>query len=95
MRDPTIAYADPYVIPIVTAALAVDDMYKALIDRVRKLDETGGIWTFDLRTFALPRTKKSLLDRGNYILSKNANHFGNSVVEQLEILVHYPNLLNM
>lgn len=43
MRDPTIAYADPYVIPIVTAALAVDDMYKALIDRVRKLDETGGI----------------------------------------------------
>lgn len=80
-------------IPIYTAAIAVDWMYRDLIKKVRDLDESKGKWEVDLRTFSLPTNEKSLLDRGQYLLSKSTNHFGNVLVEQLQILAMYPGLL--
>lgn len=80
--------------PLPHAQAAVLDEYHRLLDTVRDLDRAGEDWSFKLRTFALPRSDKSLLDKGDYILSKAARSFGNLVDEQLMILQMYPQLLN-
>lgn len=56
---------DLRLIPIEAAAAAVTRLYTDLIDRVRELVKTGGNWTIDLKSFSLPSTDKSIIDRGN------------------------------
>jgi hypothetical protein len=78
---------------ITFAGEAVLEEFLALEELVTKMDNTGEDWSFKLRTFALPRSDKSILDKGDYTLSKAAKSFGNLVEEQLMILQEYPQLL--
>lgn len=80
-------------VEILSAAKAVIEMYGDLISKVRALYQAGGVSTVDLRKFSLPATNKTIVGRGNYLLSKNSSHFGSLIVEQLEILAHYPQLI--
>jgi hypothetical protein len=42
----------------------------------------------------LPRSDKSLLDKGNYCLSRTVSSFSDRLDEQLQVLVQYPQLLS-
>lgn len=79
--------------PVPLAQQAVYREYQELLNSIEKLDRSGEDWSFKLRTFALPRTDKSLLDKGEYTLSKAAKSFGMVVLEQLELLQNFPQLL--
>jgi len=85
--------AIPFSTPLGQAQLAVQMEYRELLSHILELDKTGEDWSFKLRVFALPRSDKSLLDRGDYLLSKAARSFGGLVDEQLMILQLYPQLL--
>lgn len=89
--DTFIAYLNS---PLPLARQAVKEEFDRLLDDIRILDKTGEDWSFKLRTFALPRTDKSILDKGDYTLSKAARSFGGLVDEQLMILQEYPQLLS-
>jgi hypothetical protein len=80
--------------PLPFAQQAVLAEYNELLDTIKDLDKSGKDWSFKLRTFALPRSDKSLLDKGDYVISKAAKSFGDLVDEQLMILQQYPQLLN-
>lgn len=57
------------------------------------MDETGSDWSFHFKTFALLITSKSLLDKGNYVLSKRSAHFSYLIVERLEVLQYSSSLI--
>jgi len=84
----------PFSTPLAQAHLAVQLEYLALLKKVLTLDKTGEGWSYKLRVFALPRSDKSLLDKGDYLLSRAAKSFGDLVDEQLMILQEFPQLLN-
>jgi hypothetical protein len=67
--------------------------YQDLEKLVKDLDREGRDWSYKFRTFALPRSDKSLLDKGDYSLSKASRNFGALVLEQVELLSYYPQLL--
>jgi hypothetical protein len=67
--------------------------YQDLEKLVKDLDREGSDWSYKFRTFALPRSDKSLLDKGDYTLSKASRNFGTLVLEQVELLSYYPQLL--
>lgn len=68
-------------------------MYDELLFELHERDSTGLDWTYKMRQFALPKTEKPILDKGNYTLSRSANNFSNLIQEQLQILQYYPNLI--
>ena len=79
--------------PVPQAQEAVYKEYLELLKTIEDLDKTGSDWTYKLKTFALPRTDKSILDKGNYLISKAAKSFGFKVDEQLYILQSFPQLI--
>lgn len=79
--------------PLPLAQQAVLAEYNQLLSDITALDKSGEDWSYKLRTFALPRSDKSLLDKGDYILSKAAKSFGDIVDEQLMLLQAFPQLL--
>lgn len=95
MTNPgTVAFAMPLKTPLGYARIAVEREYRELLQEITALDRTGEDWSYKLRVFALPRSDKSLLERGDYLLSKAAKSFGSLVDEQLMILQQFPQLLN-
>lgn len=95
MANPGIQVGDaiPFSTPLGQAQLAVQKEYRELLSHILELDKAGEDWSFKLRTFALPKSDKSLLDKGDYLLSRAAKSFGALVDEQLMILTMYPQLL--
>jgi len=85
------AYTD---IPHVQACLAVIKEYQDLLEELHTRDSTGLDWSYQLRTFALPRSEKSIFQKDNYMLSKSSQAFSKLVLEQLEILQQFPSLIS-
>jgi hypothetical protein len=67
--------------------------FNELIKQLEEKDRTGSDWSYKLRVFALPRTDKSILDKGQYTLSKAVRNFADRLDEQLQVLEQYPQLL--
>jgi len=67
--------------------------FNELIKQLEEKDRTGSDWSYKLRVFALPRTDKSILDKGQYTLSKAVRNFADRLDEQLQVLEMYPQLL--
>jgi hypothetical protein len=67
--------------------------FNELIKQLEEKDRTGTDWSYKLRVFALPRTDKSILDKGQYTLSKAVRNFADRLDEQLQVLEQYPQLL--
>jgi len=80
-------------VPLYTANLAVMKQFEELIHSVEKRDRLGQDWTYKMRTFALPKTDKSILANQRYSLSKVSKLYGHLVEEQLQILQLYPQLI--
>lgn len=68
--------------------------FQDLTESLEEKDRAGLDWSYKLRTFALPRTDKSILDKGNYTLSKAVRNFADRLDEQLQVLEQYPQLLH-
>jgi len=78
---------------ITQAQRAVAKEFNELIKQLEEKDRTGSDWSYKLRVFALPRTDKSILDKGQYTLSKAVRNFADRLDEQLQVLEMYPQLL--
>jgi len=74
-------------------AKAILKQYRDLINEITERDRLGLDWTYKMRTFALPRSDKSILEKKGYALSKVTVVFGSLVLEQLQILQMYPQLI--
>jgi len=76
--------------PIFNAYKAVKEEYNRLLEDL--LDETRPIhdWSYKLKTFSLPRSDKSLLEKGDYALAKASNHFGKLILKKLESMNERP-----
>jgi hypothetical protein len=85
---------DPNNFLVSQAGFAVDKEFNDLTTMIEEKDRTGTDWSYKLRTFALPRTDKSILDKGNYSLSKAIRNFSDLLDEQLRVLEQYPQLLS-
>jgi hypothetical protein len=80
--------------PIPLAAKAIRKEFEELSKELLERDRTGVNWSYKFKTFALPRSDKSLLDKGNYCLSRTVSSFSDRLDEQLQVLVQYPQLLS-
>jgi hypothetical protein len=82
-------------LPISRAAKAVQNLYDNLQKQVSSMDSTGENWSYSMRNFALPNTDKTVLERSNYALSRSVNTFATLLRQRMDVLVHYPQLLEM
>jgi len=82
-------------IPYAGAAFAVQRMYDNLLKQLEQRDLTGSEWTLAMRTFALPRTDKSILDKGDYLIAKASYEIINQTKTQLQLLSQFPQLLDI
>nr|UUW21464.1 MAG: RNA-dependent RNA polymerase [Xiaogan mito-like virus 1] len=82
-------------LPHAGAAKAVQTMYEDLELKLLQRDMTGSTWTLAMRTFALPRTDKSILDKGDYLIAKASLEIINQTKSQLQLLSQFPQLLDI
>jgi len=81
--------------PFALASKAVQRMYAQLTKDLYERDMTGSKWTLAMRTFALPRSDKSILAKGDYLVAKATLKITNSLKEQLLLLSQFPQLLDI
>jgi hypothetical protein len=81
-------------LPVLLAAKSVRKEFANLVDTLSHMDSTGTDWSYQLRTFALPRSDKSLLEKGDYVMSKASRTFADKLQYQLRVLEQFPQLLD-
>nr|AWY10990.1 RNA-dependent RNA polymerase [Sclerotinia sclerotiorum mitovirus 32] len=81
--------------PISLAALAIYKEYDELMKRIEKIDSTGSDWSYYMRNFSIPTSTKSIVEGRNFSLMRSIDRFANLLEERLQILVCYPQLLEM
>jgi len=89
----TISFISWTCAPIYTAHKAVQEEFESFLNEIEMRDKLGHDWSYKMRTFALPKSDKSLLENERYSLSKVSKVFGDLVEEQLQILQMYPSLI--
>lgn len=79
--------------PLHTAHLAVKAEFEQFLNEIEMRDKLGQDWSYKMRTFALPKDDKSILENQRFTLSKVSKLYGDLVEEQLQILQMYPQLI--
>jgi len=80
-------------LPTFMAHRAVMRIYDDLEKKLHLMDTTGQEWTLAMKTFALPRTDKSILDKGDYLVAKASLIITKLINERMVLLEQFPQLL--